>query len=388
MKRSISSAEGCATSKLDRKDKANKSLRDPGCTHQPISSGLAALLQRLDSEPMGFSLLEVLPCLVGFAQDPAGCRFICKHLQDASKEVQSLVIGAAIPEIVRLSMHQHGHVLILDILDMASEDQMHLIVELLMPQVKQLTLDSYGCRVIQKTLKLVPHESCQGFCRGLQSCVIQCIKSMHGNHVIQVCIEEMPPASVLFVVDAIETWGADSASAHMYACRVVMRLLEYAQRDQMQQSLHQIFKAVGKLAQDRYGNYVLQHILEHGETPLKKQLILELLNYGVLRLATQKYAHNVVEKCIVVACNSRLDPLEPECRALSLALVGEASDSPILSLIQDRFGAMVVECLVDNLQGEYLKRLALVLEQGQPEESDALSLLRGKCRILLQEQSR
>ena len=34
--------------------------------------------------------------------------------------------------------------------------------------------------------------------------VKDCIKSMHGNHVVQKCIEQMPPESVSFVVEAVE----------------------------------------------------------------------------------------------------------------------------------------------------------------------------------------
>jgi len=269
-------------------------------------------------------------------------------------------------------------------LDIVSTEQMHLIVELLASQVKSFALDSHGCRVIQKTLKLVPHESCEALSKGLKDCAVQCMKSMHGNHVMQIFIEEMPPASISFIVDAVEAWGADNASAHMYACRVVMRLFEHIQRAQMQKSLQQILQAVARLAQDRYGNYVLQHILEHGEMPDKKQLMLELLACDILQLAKQKYAHNVVEKCIAVAWNS--DMLKSERMALSLALLGEGSGSPLLLLTQDRFGAMVVECLVDNLKGEDLERLAQLLEQGEGEGGDAWSLLRGKCRVLLQVQ--
>merc|ERR1711865_668323 len=117
---------------------------------------------------------------------------------------------------------------------------------------------------------------------------------------MQVCVEQMPSASVSFITEAVSEWGGDNAAAHMYACRVVMRLLEHSEQ-QMQEVLHLILQSVPRLAKDRYGNYVLQHIIEHGEISSKRQLIAQVIQCGVPMLAAQKYSHNVVEKCIDVA---------------------------------------------------------------------------------------
>jgi pumilio RNA-binding family len=51
------------------------------------------------------------------------------------------------------------------------------------------------------------------------------------------------------------------------------------------------------LVQDQYGNYVIQHVLEHGR-PQDKTMIIQKLKGQVLQMSQHKFASNVVEKCI------------------------------------------------------------------------------------------
>lgn len=346
---------------------------------------LRALLRRVRAEPQGVSLFDVLSCLVGVAQDQDGSQLLQEHLPQATKEVQAIVFGAALPELVTLSLHQHGHAFVLCLLDAASSQQKKMIAEQLAAHVKALTLDSHGCRVIQKAVKVFSQESCEQLIEGLKECATACIKNMHGNHVMQVCIEELPSASVSFIVEAISEWGVDNASSHMYACRVVMRLLEHAQQ-QMQDVLHLILQSVPRLAKDRYGNYVLQHILEHGEISSKRQLISHVIKCGVPMLATQKYSHNVIEKCIGVAwCPEYEAALELERVALTSQFFPTDGDSPIVALAGERFGSMVVEHLMDHLKGAQLEKLECLLRdvetylQEKDSATSILAKIQAKC---------
>jgi len=63
---------------------------------------------------------------------------------------------------------------------------------------------------------------------------------------------------------------------HTHACNVLVRLLEHVQQQQLQNVMHQISSSVGKLAQDRYGSYVLQHIMimENGTIADRRKMIV------------------------------------------------------------------------------------------------------------------
>jgi len=347
------------------------------CTEQE-DIRLSSLLKRLNSETTDVSLEDVLPCLAQVAQDESGSQFLQVRLPDATKEVQAIVFGAALPCLVSLSLHPYGHAFVLRLLEVASLQQKRVVAEQLSPHVKQLTLDSNGCRVIQKAVKLIPHESRERLIQGLKECTPQCMKSMHGNHVLQVCVEEMPSTSIAFIVEAVSVWGADNASAHMNACRVVMRLLEHAQ-EQVRGLVQEILQSIPRLAQDRYGNYVLQHILEHGEMSYKRYLISEVIRCGVSTLACRKYAHNVIEKCIDLALSPEYETsLALERVSLISELLSSDGGSIVVTLAGERFGVKVVEYLMDHLHGAELEQLLRLLRNGEAylqDKESAVSVL-------------
>ena len=49
--------------------------------------------------------------------------------------------------------------------------------------------------------------------------VIKLIEDQHGNHVVQKCIERLPPEKVAFIVDELQT-NVDKMAMHCYGCRV------------------------------------------------------------------------------------------------------------------------------------------------------------------------
>lgn len=60
--------------------------------------------------------------------------------------------------------------------------------------------------------------------------------------------------------------------------------------------LDDIVKRTIELSQDQYGNYVIQHVLEHGKD-MHKLIIIKAINDSLHSLSVQKYSSNVIEKC-------------------------------------------------------------------------------------------
>ena len=54
-------------------------------------------------------------------------------------------------------------------------------------------------------------------------------------------------------------------STHPYGCRVVQRVLEHCTIEEIKDFIrNQILQSTTALTADQYGNYVIQHMLEHG----------------------------------------------------------------------------------------------------------------------------
>merc|ERR1712192_251325 len=88
----------------------------------------------------------------------------------------------------------------------------------------------------------------------------------HANHVLQKCTALLEPSSLQFMLDEIAKEGHHairSLAQHRYACRVLEGLISRCPSGQL-------FKIVGSLLADatnlcmyRYGNFVMQQLLEH-----------------------------------------------------------------------------------------------------------------------------
>jgi hypothetical protein len=311
------------------------------------------------------SIEEVLPCLVGVAQDETGIRFLRMHLPEAPKEVHAMVFGATISELEQLCLHRFGHVLVLQVLEIATAEQSKVLSQLLCLHAKKFSLDQHGCRVMQKALQVMPQHLRDHLVESLKEIAVICMSNMHGSQVMQVCLEEDFAATCPnFVIDAIEDWGADAAAADMYAFRFVTQLLERAQRHQLEGIMQQILVAVPQLAHSRFGNCVVQHIIEKGELADKRSVLSKILPLRVTVLAKHKYAHNVVKRIVEVVCSSEFE-FEAEYSALKEDFHWQHDGSKILTLCSDRYGVKVVECLADNLTDSDLDQLVFALHEAE-----------------------
>lgn len=63
-----------------------------------------------------------------------------------------------------------------------------------------------------------------------------------------------------------------------------------------------------QLAQDQYGNYVIQHVLEHG-SPQERMQVVTRLAPEIVPMSMHKFASNVVEKCLTYCSATERDVL-------------------------------------------------------------------------------
>merc|ERR1712007_215685 len=114
--------------------------------------------------------------------------------------------------------------------------------------------------------------------------------------------------------------GACRMAKHCYGCRVIQRLIEYCSSQQISTLLQELLVHSMELATDQYGNYVVQHIMEHSSRPGDRPMILHIVRKSVLSLSCHKYASNVVEKAL--SCSTF------EERAVIIqAIVGEPGEA-------------------------------------------------------------
>ncbi|KAE8697019.1 hypothetical protein F3Y22_tig00110634pilonHSYRG00015 [Hibiscus syriacus] len=175
----------------------------------------------------------------------------------------------------------------------------------------------------------------------LDGSVMRCVRDQNGNHVIQKCIECVPEENIQFIVtpffDQVVT-----LSAHPYGCRVIQRILEHCKDPKTQSKvMGEILGSVSMLAQVQYGNYVVQHVLEHGK-PHERSIIIKELAGKIVQMSQQKFASNVVEKCLTFGGPSERQLLVNE-------MLGSTDENePLQAMMKDQFANYVVQKVLET----------------------------------------
>ncbi|CAK0826529.1 unnamed protein product [Prorocentrum cordatum] len=129
-----------------------------------------------------------------------------------------------------------------------------------------------------------------------------------------------------------------------------------------------ICEGTAKFAKDPFGNYVVQHMLQHGRKEDKKRIIA-IIQARILEFTQHKCSSNVVDKCFEVATiGEHALALEEERASLTRIVLGEEGDEnpPIKSMMFDRFGSHILQHMLEHSRGPEREELISRLKQEEP----------------------
>lgn len=198
-----------------------------------------------------------------------------------------------------------------------------------------------GSRLVQKFLEEAGHLERAALVDQLRGHVREAVASPHANHVLQKCIEVMPPERLGFIFEELQGHVVTIAK-HRYGCRVLERLIEHCPSKQTVGLIEEVLRAAPQLCRHTFGNFVVQHILEHG-MPDQKERLVDILSGDALRLGRHRFASHVM-RCALVNCTTE------NKKRLGLALTAEPSEFADLS--RHHWGSFVIRELRHQLHGQ------------------------------------
>ena len=113
-------------------------------------------------------------------------------------------------------------------------------------------------------------------------------------------------------------------------------MLEHCEEPTMSCVLQEIHASASSLIIDQFGNYVAQHIIEHGNNEDRVKLI-DLVISQLANFSKHKFASNVVEKSIQYGTKEQRDRV-----VATLTVLNERGESPSQSLLRDQYGNYVI----------------------------------------------
>jgi len=195
--------------------------------------------------------------------------------------------------------------------------------EVLCTSFLQLALQPRGCRTMQALIESTSPEEQERLAYRLRHHVVRCAQHQHANYVLQKCIEHMLPQSLSFVASELQG-QVHKLAQHESGCRVLQRMLEFwSERSwsQMKALTDEIVANAGQLSRHKYGNFVVQDLLQHG-SPEDRQSVISMLRQDVLGYSKDRYSSRVVQKCFQMALPEQRSTATSERNALLRAVLG------------------------------------------------------------------
>lgn len=267
----------------------------------PLMNDIKAFYDAMGLEStFNTSLMCVTVC-----KDQEGSRHIQGLIDQWDKDQISFFFEQIIGSSLDLSTNLFGNYVIQKIIPSLNEEQSFNLILQFFGHIYELSLHVYGCRVIQK---LIDHmDEIKSIIAELECKIGDLIASPNGNHVVQKCIDKDIDKGFLlreFENDCIKL------SQQRYGCRVLQRLFEVCTEEETWNIYLQIIKCIDVLINDKYGNYVIQHLIE-SSSKLRNQ-IFDYIISNSFALSKDKFSSNVVEKCVNNCSKEQLEALLEE----------------------------------------------------------------------------
>lgn len=345
----------------------------------------------------------VQPEIVRLAKDQYGCRFLQKRIDDnmvalfAQRQHNFEVIFAEIyPHMYELIIDPFGNYLIQKMTAYCTEPHLNVILEGLQYNLFQILINQHGTRALQRIIdNLNNHHQLQVLIAGLKPYIIELIKDLNGNHVIQKILNKYMADDCQFIYDLIID-DLFVVATHKHGCCVLQKCLNHVTMAQLGQFLAAILAPLnfGRLINDQFGNYVLQYLILINLWEINYAVFGNFVRHGVGQLCTLKFLLNVVEK-FLKNCFAN-EGLLANFSSLKFELIYHILAGDLNKLINDPYGNYVVQTLVDIVanpqvtyvgpQGFTVDNLAQLLPHGCDDDLIQIAVIKTwfqKCKIVL-----
>eukprot|EP00759_Apiculatamorpha_spiralis_P059323 PhF_6_TR9893/c1_g1_i1/m.15084 len=204
-------------------------------------------------------------------------------------------------------------------------------------------LDANACHVMRALIEVIEVVDAQYIANSsvmTDMMVIQlATTSQHTRRILQALFERFSAQQFCHDISNILAHNAPYLATTQQGCIALMRVIDHATSEQSQMIHEKLFPAMASLAMDPYGNYVIQHMIEKGDTnQISEAVAIHFLPH-IVPLCCNKFASNVMEK--VFYC------VTPTARkALLDGML--FTNGTLHILMHDSFGNFVIQASIES----------------------------------------
>lgn len=287
------------------------------------------------------------------AKDQHGCRFLQRLLdqgQQESIEAAQVILSEILQNVPELMTDQYANFLVQKLFDMMPHDVRYTVAQVAAPHLCTISLTPHGTFSVQKLIETIAtREEMEVVQSALKQDVVQLVKDVHGNHVIQKVLQRFEHQDTQFIYDSLTT-DCVAIATNKQGCCVLQRCLEYASDAQRQQMVSAIVQSALTLVQDPFGNYVVQYVLDGKEVAVN-DAIAELFLPHIVMLSTNKFSSNVVEKVVKGASMASKEKY----------VITLFDQNTLMRLLRDDYGNYVVQTALTEAPYHHAEQLVMCI---------------------------
>ncbi|KAI8826947.1 armadillo-type protein [Fimicolochytrium jonesii] len=282
-----------------------------------------------------------------------------QKLKTGGTDVKNMIFDAILGQAISLIKNRFGNFLMQRVLEFGTPQQVRVLGQTLRGNVLCLACDRFGCHVVQKALDTVDEDLKTLLISELFRCVRETITHRFACHVwqriFQIKWSGEPPA-VMHYLDAALKGQWHLIANDENGSLVVQCIFENCGQKEKGPILCEVLSRTVEVARGQWGNWVIQHILEHG-APVDRNYVMTILVHNFFPMAIDQYASKVVEKGL------KLAPKREMYEMIETVLSPGGGGRPtILEMMNNQFANYVVQHilnLADPLQKDICVRLLL-----------------------------
>ena len=143
-------------------------------------------------------------CVRELAHDQNGCRFLQDQLELRNPAHVDIVFDAVHADAVALSVDPFGNYLVQKLVQYGSDEQRGTLLGVCADQLVPIALNVHGTRVVQKMVECASNAAQKSaLAAALRDRIMELVRDMNGNHVVQRCLASMTTAEASFIFDRV-----------------------------------------------------------------------------------------------------------------------------------------------------------------------------------------
>lgn len=223
------------------------------------------------------------------AMENHGCRVVQKALSQVAREIQTELASElkdCVPEAIE---NMHGNHVIQKCIEQMPPDSVSFIIGAINLKVEHWASHTYGCRIIQRLLEHCGGVQLHTMLDLLVSAAKRLAKNLYGNYVVQHMLEHGRKEDKARIMQTV-CQSIGEFSSHRCSSNVVEKCFEIASigehAAELENERHALYRTVigdgsvnaplSTMVEDKFGNYIVQRMIEHSKGPDRQQLVQRL----------------------------------------------------------------------------------------------------------------